>query len=473
MNFSAHLALRTDLYELTMMQGYWASGRLDEWGAFELSFREVPEQGGYCIAAGVEDALSLLQDVAFHDEDIDYLRSLQLFQPGFLEYLRTLRFRGDVRAVREGSLIFPHEPILEVIGPLAEVQWVESMLLNMINFQTLIATKARRMVDVAQPASIIEYGLRRAQGPNGALSATRASYLGGCIGTSNVEAGFHYQIPVFGTHAHSWVQSFDEEGEAFRVYSDVFPNHSVLLIDTYDTLRTGLPLAIAEGKRLEERGARLQGIRLDSGDLAYLSKECRRQLDNAGLGYVKIIASSDIDEYLIQDLKVQGAPIDLYGVGTKLVTAFQDPALGGVYKLVAIRNEQHWSPRIKISSNPVKTTIPGRKQIYRWEASGRYLSDCLATLEETIPVHMRHPDVEYKQMDLVPEQLRPILESRLLAGIPVRLGDTLEESRAWVQQEIAKLPLEHRRLANPHSYRVGLSDHLFDLRQRMIKEHQV
>lgn len=467
------LALRTDLYELTMMQGYWASGRTGEWGAFELMFREVPEQGGYCIAAGIEDALSLLQDMAFHDEEIEYLRSLNLFQSGFLKYLRSLRFRGDVRAVREGSLIFPHEPILEVSGPLAEVQWVESLLLNTINFQTLIATKARRMVDAAYPASIIEYGLRRAQGPNGALWASRASYLGGCIGTSNVEAGFHYRIPAFGTHAHSWVQSFDDEGEAFRTYSDVFPNHSVLLIDTYDTLRTGLPLAIKEAKRLEQKGARLQGIRLDSGDLTYLSKECRRQLDEAGLSYVKIIASSDIDEYLIQDLKVQGAPIDLFGVGTKLVTAFQDPALGGVYKLVAIRKDEHWSPRIKISSNPAKTTIPGRKQIYRWEANGRYLGDCLATMEESKPLQMRHPDITYKQTEIIAEQLHPLLEARLSGGNPVRRGDTLDQSRDWVQQEVAKLPIEHRRLANPHPYRVGLSDQLFEMRQRMIKEHQV
>lgn len=471
MNFPS-LALRTDLYELTMMQGYFTSGRSDEWGTFELMFREVPEQGAYCIAAGIEDALSLLQNMAFQDEEIEYLRSLDLFQPEFLKYLRSLRFSGDVRAIREGSLVFPHEPIFEVSGPLAEVQWVESLLLNTINFQTLIATKARRMVDTAMPASIIEYGLRRAQGPNGALWASRASYLGGCIGTSNVEAGFHYRVPVYGTHAHSWVQSFDDEEEAFRTYSDIFPKHSVLLIDTYDTLRTGLPLAIEEAKRLEQKGAQLQGIRLDSGDLAYLSKECRRQLDEAGLNYVKIIASSDIDEYLIQDLKVQGAPIDLYGVGTKLVTAFQDPALGGVYKLVALRKDRHWSPRIKISSNPTKTTIPGRKQIYRWEANGRYLGDCIATMEETTPVHMRHPDITYKQSDLIPEQLHPLLEPRLLGGNTVRSADTLEDSRAWVQQEMAKLPIEHRRLANPHPYRVGLSDRLFELRHRMIKEHQ-
>ena len=306
MNELDSLALRTDLYELTMMQGYWVADRSEEWGAFELTFRDIPERGGYCIAAGLEDVLDIVEKARFSADHLDYLRSLQLFQPGFLDYLRTIRFRGNIRAVPEGSLVFPHEPLVEVSGPLPEAQWIESMVLNTVNFQTLIATKACRIVEAAKPSAVIEYGLRRAQGANGALGASRAAYLGGCIGTSNVEAGYRYHLPLYGTHAHSWVQSFDDEQNAFRAYLDVFPNSSVLLIDTYDTLQSGLPRAIEEAKRLEQRGARLVGIRLDSGDLAYLSKECRRRLDEAGLSYVKIVASSDLDEYLLQDLKVQG-----------------------------------------------------------------------------------------------------------------------------------------------------------------------
>ena len=468
MNLSASLPLRTDLYELTMMQGYWAAGRSEEWGSFELTFRDIPEGGGYCIAAGIEDALALIEQMHFSNDHLDYLRSLQLFQPAFLENLSTIRFRGDVRAVAEGSLIFPHEPLIEVSGPLPEAQWIESMLLNTVNFQTLIATKARRIVEAAKPAAVIEYGLRRAHGPNGALWASRASYLAGAVGTSNVEAGYIYGLPLYGTHAHSWVQSFDDEATAFRTYSDVFPNNSVLLIDTYDTLGSGLPLAIAEAKRLEQQGGRLVGIRLDSGDLAYLAKECRRRLDEAGLAYVKIVASSDIDEYLLQDLKVQGAPIDLYGVGTKLVTAFQDPALGGVYKLVAIQRQGSWLPKIKISSNPIKTTIPGRKQIYRWESQGKFLGDCLATIDDLPPNHMRHADIEYKQTSLSTAELTPLLEQRMKDGQVVLAPRTLDESRKRVDQEMAKLPAEHHRLANPHAYRVGLSDRLFELRRQMI-----
>lgn len=462
-------ALRTDLYELTMMQGYWARGRLDEWAAFELFFRAVPEDGGYCVAAGIEDALALVEQARFTADQIDYLRSLGLFQDDFLQCLRSLRFRGRIRAVAEGTVVFANEPILEVSGPIMEAQWLESMLLNCVNFQTLLATKACRIVLAAAPAAVIEFGLRRAQGPNGALWASRAAYIAGAIGTSNVEAGQRYGIPVYGTHAHSWVQSFDSEADAFRAYSETFPVGSILLIDTYDTLGSGLPAAIAEAKRLEENGHRLVGVRLDSGDLAYLSKECRRRLDAEGLDYVKIVASSDIDEYLLQDLKVQEAPIDMYGVGTRLVTAFQEPALGGVYKLVALRKKVEWTPKIKISSNPAKTTIPGRKQVYRWESDGCYLGDAIALVDESPPVAMRHPDIEYKQTALPPLQLRPLLETRWDRDGPVGTTSTLEDPRNRVTEEMGRLPAEHKRLANPHTYRVGLSEALYELRKLMIR----
>lgn len=461
-------ALRADLYELTMMQGYWAHGRSEEWAAFELFFRRIPEQGGYCIAAGIEDALELVAQSRFHREQLDYLRTLDVFQPAFLDYLTTLRFTGQVRAVSEGTVVFPNEPILEICAPIIEAQWLESMLLNCVNFQTLIATKASRIVQAARPADVIEFGLRRAHGPNGALWASRAAYVGGAVGTSNLEAGARYRIPVFGTHAHSWVQSFDSESDAFRAYSTTFPKSSVLLLDTYDTLRSGIVHAIAEGRRMAALGQSLMGVRLDSGDLAYLSKECRRLLDAAGLPAVKIIASSDIDEYLLQDLKLQGAPIDAYGIGTRLVTAFSEPALGGVYKLVAVRKSGVWEPKIKISSNPAKTTIPGRKQIYRWHSVDGFQADALAIESEPPPHHMRHQDFEYKQTDLPVDDLVPLLELRWDGLDRVGGKATLDESRQRVCDQLARLPAEHKRLANPHTYRVGVSDALYNLRREMI-----
>jgi nicotinate phosphoribosyltransferase len=464
------VGLRADLYALTMMQGYWARGRREDWGAFDLFFRSVPEGGGYCIAAGIEDALDLVERMQFTPEDLDYLRSLGLFQEDFLQFLRSLRFRGEIRCVPEGAVVFPNEPLLEVCGPLPEAQWIESILLNCVNFQTLAATKARRIVESAAPASVVEFGLRRAQGPNGALWASRASFLAGVAGTSNLEAGRAYGIPVYGTHAHSWVQSFESEAEAFRAYSETFPDHAILLIDTYDALGSGLAGAVQEAKRLAASGRRLAGVRLDSGDLAYLSKECRRRLDAEGLEYVKIVASSDIDEYLLQDLKVQGAPIDVYGVGTRLATAFGEPALGGVYKLTAIRRGGEWEAKIKISSNPSKTTLPGRKQIYRWESDGRYLGDALALLEEPPPSWMRHPDVEFKQTSLAPAELRPLLTLRWDGEGRVGGRESLADSRRRVEEEMQKLPAEHKRLANPHTYRVGVSAGLYNLRKSMIAQ---
>lgn len=464
------VGLRADLYALTMMQGYWARGRREEWGAFELFFRSVPEGGAYCIAGGIEDALDLVERMRFDPEDLEYLRSLGLFQEEFLGFLSSLRFQGEIRTVAEGAVVFPNEPILEVCGPLPEAQWIESILLNCVNFQTLIATKARRIVEAAAPASVVEFGLRRAQGPNGALWASRASYLAGAAGTSNLEAGRVYGIPVYGTHAHSWVQSFATEVEAFRAYSETFPDHSILLIDTYDTLGSGLAGAIQVAKQLAASGRCLAGVRLDSGDLAYLSKECRRRLDAEGLGYVKIVASSDIDEHLLQDLKVQGAPIDVYGVGTRLATAFGEPALGGVYKLTSIRRGERWEPTIKVSSNPSKTTLPGRKQVYRWESDGRYLGDALALLEEPPPTWMRHPDVEFKQTSLDPGELRPLLELKWLGKRRLGGRESLADSRRRVEEEMRKLPAEHKRLANPHTYRVGATAALYGLRKSMIAQ---
>lgn len=465
-----NLALRTDLYELTMLQGYWATGRRSERASFELFFRNVPEGGGYAIAAGIEAALDICLTARFTNRQLEYLESLRLFQPAFLEALARLRFTGDVRAVAEGTIVFPHEPLLEVTGPLLESQWLETQLLNCVNFQTLIATKASRIVQSAKPASVVDFGLRRAHGPNGGLWASRSAYLAGCTATSNVEAGCVFGIPLQGTHAHSWVMSFPTEEESFRAYAAVFPDHTVLLIDTYDTLEQGLPAAIRVGLDLKTKGHSLRGIRLDSGDLAYLSKACRRALDAAGLPEVKIVASSDIDEYVIENLKLQQAEIDVYGVGTRLATAFQEPALGGVYKIVALETEGTWKPKLKVSSNPAKTTIPGRKQVYRWESGGQYLGDALGVVDEEPPRRMRHQDLGYKQTEIPAGELSPLLETRIAHGERVRSADSIEVARSRVRLGLAALPVEHQRLNHPHTYRVGLSDSLWRLRHDMIAE---
>lgn len=467
MNESA--ALRTDLYELTMLQGYWAHGRVEDWASFEITFRSVPEGGGYCVAAGIEEALGLCLETRFEPAQLDYLASLGLFRPAFLAYLGTLRFTGEVRAVAEGTVVFPHEPLLEVTAPLIEAQWFETQLLNCVNFQTLIATKASRIAEAARPGQVVDFGLRRAQGPNGGLWVARAAYLAGAAGTSNVEAGRAFGIPVYGTHAHSWVMSFASEEEAFAAYAATYPDDTVLLIDTYETLTRGLPAAIRVARKLRARGHRLAGIRLDSGDLAYLSKACRASLDENGFAEVKILASGDLDEYVIENLRAQGAAIDTFGIGTRLATAFGEPALGGVYKLVALRTGENWQPKIKLSSNPAKTTIPGRKQIWRWEAGGRYLGDALALVDEPAPLRMRHPDFDYKRTELPHGELKPLLEQRIVAGESTGRSRTLEEGRERARVELAALPTEHKRLVNPHTYRVGLSDNLSQLRRAMIE----
>lgn len=463
-------ALRTDLYELTMLQGYWAHGRAAEEACFEVFFRTVPEGGGYCIAAGIEDAIELCLHTRFSDSQLGQLAARNIFRDEFLRHLSDLRFTGEIRAVAEGTVVFPNEPIFEVTGPIIEAQWLETQLLNCINFQTLIATKASRICSTAAPASVIDFGLRRAHGPNGGYWATKAAAVGGCAGTSNVEAGLDLGLPIYGTHAHSWVMSYDSELQAFRDYAAIYPDSTVLLIDTFDTLKTGLPHAITVAKELERQGHQLKAVRLDSGDLAYLSKAVRRGLDDAGLPYVKILASSDIDEYVVAELKRQEARIDVYGVGTRLVTAFQEPALGGVYKIVALRKGGDWQPKVKISSNPAKTTIPARKQIWRWEVENLYQGDALSLVEEEPPSQMRHPDLTYKQTTLKQAELAPMLIPRVIAGERVTKPQSTKEAQAHAKSELQKLPLEHQRLANPHTYRVGLSDGLWNLRRAMIEE---
>jgi nicotinate phosphoribosyltransferase len=472
----ADMALLTDFYQLTMMGGYLASGHLDQRAVFDLYFRKVPDDGGFCVAAGLEPALDYIASIRFSPDDIAWLRALGTFDEAFLSWLADFRFQGDVHALPEGTLVFPGEPILRVSARMPEAQLLETALLTIVNFQTLIATKAARICHAAGPGAVLEFGLRRAQGVDGGLSASRAAYIGGCVGTSNVLAGRRYGIPVRGTQAHSWIMSFDSELEAFRAYARTYPKACALLVDTYDTLESGVPHAITVGHEMEAKGLRLQSIRLDSGDLAFLSKQARRMLDEAGLGYVKIVASSDLDEYLIRDLRAQGARIDIWGVGTRLVTSFSTPALGGVYKLAAASDDGGaLEPRIKVSSNPEKTTIPGVKQVWRaYDESDRMAGDILALEGEAPdpggPIRSRHPTYVYRHRTFRPARFEPLLEPVMKAG--TRLGPTppLEKVRTRALAQLAALRDEHKRFLNADVYWVGLSERLYALRGRLIEE---
>lgn len=464
-------SMLTDLYQLTMLSGYFQSGKHRQKAAFDLYFRRVPVQGGFCVAAGLEPALEYLTGLRFDADDIAYLASLELFQADFLEWLADFRFQGDVWAVPEGELVFPNEPMLKVEGTLAEAQIVESTLLNLLNFQTLIATRAARLKIAARGAPILEFGLRRAQGPDGAMSASRAAYIGGCDATSNTLAGQRFDIPVKGTHAHSWVMSFSSELEAFRAYAKAYPDSCILLVDTYDTLEIGVPNAITVGRELRRQGHELKGIRLDSGDLALLSKKARQLLDEAGFPEVAIVASNDLDEQLIDSLLQQGARIDIWGVGTNLVTSRGEPALGGVYKLAAVVEDDQWVPRIKLSGNPVKTTIPARKQVWRaFDGRGRMLGDVLSLLDEEPRGEVKSYDPLYagQARSLSPDRWEPMLKPAIRSGTRVVEPVSLHSSRELARRNLESLAPESRRRLNPERYWVGLAGSLHQLRNQLI-----
>jgi nicotinate phosphoribosyltransferase len=476
------LALLTDLYQLTMAYGYWKQGLHEREAVFHLYFRKAPFEGGYAVAAGLALAVDYLKNLQFADDDIAYLASLtgsqggRLFPDDFLTYLRELKFTCDVDAVAEGTVVFGNEPLVRVQGPLLQAQLVETALLTIINFQTLIATKAARVRDAAGPeATVLEFGLRRAQGPDGGLEASRAAYLGGADGTSNVLAGRLYGIPVRGTHAHSWVQAFGDEKQAFAAYADAFPDDSVFLVDTYDTL-DGVRHAVEVALEMRSKGHELGGIRLDSGDLAYLSKEARQLLDAAGLSNVRIVASNDLEENLITSLKQQGARIDIWAVGTQLVTAYNQPALGGVYKLAALRTEdgQDWDFTLKLSEQQAKTSIPGILQVRRYlgdqdqpradmiynVAAPKPLAEAPTILDPADATRRRavRPGTPYRDL------LAPVLrQGDLVQPLP-----TLEESRALARQEVNNIDLSIRRFLNPHVYPVGLEQSLHEFRTQLM-----
>lgn len=467
--------LFTDFYQLTMLSGYLLAGKHQQRSVFELFFRRTPQQGAFCVCAGLGPALDYLEALRFSAEEIAYLGGLKMFPAEFLNWLKDFRFEGDVWAVPEGTVVLPHQPLVRIEATLPQAQLVESALLNILNFQTLIATKAARVVTAAgAEGQVLEFGLRRAQGPDGAMSASRAAFIGGCVATSNALAGMQFGIPVRGTQAHSWIMSFASELEAFRAYAEHYPDSALLLVDTYDTLESGVPNAIIVARELAEKGHRLAGIRLDSGDLAALSIGARRMLDDAGFPDVRIVASNDLDEYLVESLRQQGARIDTWGVGTQLVTSKQDPALGGVYKLVSIQENGAWRPCIKISANPAKVTNPAVKQVYRAEVEGYFVGDVIALKDEPAPTDtIRLHDTLYQAPPylLRAETFTPLLEHVMTRGRRLAESPDLTSIQARTARQIAGMPSVSLRLQNPAYYPNGLSPQLFALRQRLVDEH--
>jgi nicotinate phosphoribosyltransferase len=474
------LALLTDLYQLTMAAGYLAQGRREDEAVFHLFYRTNPFGGGYAVMAGVDTALDYLEGLRFSPEDCAYLGGLcgndgqPLFRDDFLTALREFRFTCDVDAVPEGTVVFPHEPLVRVSGPLWQAQLVETALLNIINFQTLIATKASRLVRAAKGEPVIEFGLRRAQGIDGALAASRAAWLGGVDATSNVLAGRRYGIPVKGTHAHSWVMVHDDELAAFSEYAAAMPNNCIFLVDTYDTL-AGVRNAVRVGRQLRERGHELVGIRLDSGDLAWLSIEARKILDAAGFPDVRIVASNDLDEHLIRSLKEQGAAIDIWGIGTKLATAYDQPALGGVYKLAAIRQGgEPWQHRIKLSEQAVKVSTPGKLNTWRYQQDGRYCCDIL--VDELAPpaegmVLVDPADPTRRRPAPAGASHEELLQPLLRGGVSCDGARVpLEAARQRCQRQLAGFYDGILRFDHPHEYPVGLEQGLNETKTRLIME---
>ncbi|MFH1349887.1 MAG: nicotinate phosphoribosyltransferase [Pseudomonadota bacterium] len=470
-------ALLTDLYQLTMVGGYVKEGKKEQCANFDYFFRKIPDNGGYCILAGLEDLINYLNALRFTQQDLAYLKGLSIFSNEFIEYLANFKFTGDMWAIPEGTVVFPHEPLIRVSAPLPEAQLIETTLLNIVNFQTLIATKAARVCWAAHEDPVVDFGLRRAHGPNGALMASRAAYIGGVEGTSNVLAGRLYGIPVRGTHAHSWVESFPNELDAFRTYAKVYPDSCLLLVDTYDSLYSGVPNAIRVGLELRKKGHELRGIRLDSGDLAYLSKEARRMLDEAGLSNAKIVASSDLDEWIVESLKRQGARVDLWGVGTRLVTSFSSPALGGVYKLTALdENGKRMVPKIKRSDNPEKITNPGLKKVVRMlDKRGQMRGDVLILEDETVPwrrsfraYHPMFPHVfkTYPKHFRMKELMVPVFQK----GKLVYQSPKVHAIRENTLKNLEALDAGYKRFHNPHTYHVSLSPRLFKIKQHLLAD---
>lgn len=478
--YDTSLSLLTDLYQVTMAYAYWKSDTGEKEAVFNLYFRKNPFGGGFTIGCGLANIIGYINHFGFSKKDLRYLERLTgndgkpLFNVAFLDYLANLKLTCSVDAMPEGTAAFPNEPLVRVRGPILQCQLLETPLLNLVNFESLIATKAARLRLVAQSDTILEFGLRRAQGIDGGMTASRAAYIGGCDGTSNVLAGKLYDIPVRGTHAHSWVMAFDDEQQAFDAYAQVLSNNVTLLVDTYDTLQ-GVRHAIETGRKMEQQGHKLAGIRLDSGDLAYLSIEARKLLDEAGFQDTAIVASNDLDETIIGSLKQQGARIDVWGVGTKLVTAFDQPALGGVYKLAALKDMEtgRWSYKMKLSEQAIKISTPGIQQVRRFRDERGFLSDMIYNTEEKAPmdkaVTMIDPlDFTKRRRFDANQSYEDLLVPIFDAGKCVYELPDIHSVRARVQMQLAGLHPGVKRFVNPHTYPVGLEKHLHELKTDLI-----
>lgn len=475
-----NLTLLTDLYQLTMMQGYFRNPS-SQVVIFDMFYRKNPCDGGYAIAAGLEQVIEYIKDLHFTYEDVQYLQSLNIFDADFLEYLRSFHFTGDIYAIPEGTVIFPREPLIKVVAPIMEAQLIETTILNIINHQSLIATKAARVCYVAGNDGVLEFGLRRAQGPDAGIFGARAAMIGGCVSTSNVLAGSMFQVPISGTHAHSWIMSFPDEYSAFKAYADIFPDACILLVDTYDTLKSGVPNAIRVFQELRAAGIKPKkyGIRIDSGDLAYLSKEAFRMLKAAGFEDAIISASSDLDEYLINSLKNQGAKINLWGVGTNLITCKDNPAFGGVYKLAAVKTtaDGEFVPKIKLSENSEKITNPGDKTIYRIydKETGKMRADliclCDETFDENKDMIIFDPIETWKKTKIHAGTytLRELLVPIFIKGECVYQSPSVMEIREVCKKEKETLWDETLRLMNPHEMYVDLSRKLFNIKAELLE----
>ena len=478
-----NLSLLTDLYQLTMLQGYFEEKQANETVIFDMFFRNNPHSGGYSVCAGLQQVIEYIEGLHFADEDISYLKTLNLFSDKFLSYLKDFKFTGDIYAIPEGSVIFPKEPIMKIVAPIMEAQLIETALLNIINHQSLIATKASRVVFAANGDTVLEFGLRRAQGPDAGIYGARAAMIAGCFATSNVLAGQMFDVPIRGTHAHSWVMSFSDELTAFRKYANLYPNACILLVDTYDTLKSGVPNAIKVFNEMMEKGIELKnyGIRLDSGDLSYLSKKARQLLDNAGFKDAIISASNDLDENLISSLKLQGAKISSWGVGTNLITSKDCPAFGGVYKLSAVyeSDKKAFKAKIKLSENAEKNTNPGNKKIYRIydKDTKKIIADLICLEEETLNTSeelLLFDPLDTWKKTLLPadtyytkELLVPVFKN----GNCVYQSPSVMEIREYCKEEMDTLWEESRRLEYPHRTHVDLSQKLWDLKNSLLNEY--
>ncbi len=471
--------LFTDYYQLSMMQGYVDNNLHKDEVVMDMFFRKNPCGGGYTIISGIEELVSYIKNLSFSNDDITYLKSLERFSDSFLDILKDFKFDGDIWAVEDGTIMFPHEPIIRVKANILQALYIETALLSNINFQSLIATKASRVCMSAKEDMVMEFGLRRSQGLQAGLLGSRAAVVGGCYGTSNVMAGKMFDLPVLGTHSHAWVQSFDSEIEAFRAYANSYPNSTVLLVDTYDTLKSGIPNAIKVFNELRQKGFEPVGIRIDSGDLEYFSKKARKMLDFAGFENVKIVASDNLDEYAIEHLKSTGAKIDMWGVGTKLITSYDYPSLSGVYKLSALIRDGKVEPKMKFSEDPRKMNNPSFKQVHRLydKKTDMAIADIITLDDEVInekePLEIFHPLYTYKKKMIEDFYSKPLLAPLFQKGKLVRKSCSAKEAKKRVQEEKKTFWHEYLRNIKPATYKVDLSPKLWTIRQKLIEKNRI